>query len=252
MRTSTPRKETQSVCAHRQRGLQARPHHVRKHFLLISRGVLGPRPAAGDIGEISYLGRIVCWTDAREFPNDGGTERIEIEAGPRHAQILLAAANLMSELKPSKTLLNCLLKNTDSIAVRRCVCAISHKTALNCSMQRRSGPVKFPNRQKLIDQALKRACRFILGSGKCIWTFVRQATPTQRHRLGWMLAHAALDELYNALSWKTLDWSILNNAKRRRSLQRRKLIPRVGQDVHTRAASSCSRFWLDIGSASLC
>ena len=70
-----------------------------KHFLLKSRGVLGPRPAARDVGEISYLGRIVRWIDARQFPNDGGVERIEIEADSRHAQILLAAANLTSGTK---------------------------------------------------------------------------------------------------------------------------------------------------------
>ena len=29
-----------------------------------------------------------------QFPNDGGVERVEIEADPRHAQILVAAVNL--------------------------------------------------------------------------------------------------------------------------------------------------------------
>ena len=37
-----------------------------------------------DIGESSYLGRIVRWMDARQFPNDGGVERIEIEADLRY------------------------------------------------------------------------------------------------------------------------------------------------------------------------
>ena len=68
-----------------------------KHFLLKSRGVLQLRPAAGDIGEISYLGRIERWMDPRQFLSDGGVELVEIEADPRHVQILLAAANLKND-----------------------------------------------------------------------------------------------------------------------------------------------------------
>ena len=51
-----------------------------KHVLLKLRVVLGPRPPAGDIGEVSHLGRIVRWMDKRRFPIEGGTERTEIEA----------------------------------------------------------------------------------------------------------------------------------------------------------------------------
>ena len=70
-----------------------------KHFLLQSRGVSGPRPSAGDIGEIRCLGRTVCWLDKWQFPNDDGVERIELEADARHAQILVSTVNLSEQSK---------------------------------------------------------------------------------------------------------------------------------------------------------
>eukprot|EP00959_Pyramimonas_sp_CCMP1952_P369819 7745706-Pyramimonas_sp.AAC.1 len=64
-----------------------------KHLLVKHTATLGPNPEHGDVGEATYLNRIVRW-----FPlgSEGG-ERIELEADPRHAEILVQQLGLDEE-----------------------------------------------------------------------------------------------------------------------------------------------------------
>ena len=113
--------------------------------------------------------------DARRFPNHGGVEHIEIEAEPRHAQILMAAANLSSA---SKTV------GTPGVRV-----LLPAEDACELSPE---------EHQRYRSSTMRLRCqaqdRFELQyAAKALARDVIQA------------AHAALGELYKALSWPTLD-----------------------------------------------
>ena len=61
-----------------------------KHFLVKTTAVLGPDPEEGDAQEAVHLNRLLKIYP----PGAEGGERIELEADPRHAEILLTQVGL--------------------------------------------------------------------------------------------------------------------------------------------------------------
>ena len=61
-----------------------------KHLIVVIEGVLGPRPDLGDKTEVNCLNRIVRWVN--ETPTT--PRAIEIEADPRHCDLILKDLNL--------------------------------------------------------------------------------------------------------------------------------------------------------------
>ena len=74
-------------------------HHLKwfadelgKHLIVNVEGVLGPRPDLGDVKELTCLNRIVRWVDATSTT----PTTIELEADPRHCDLILKDLNLLS------------------------------------------------------------------------------------------------------------------------------------------------------------
>ena len=105
-----------------------------KHFLLRSRGVLvRDPPSAGDMGETSYLGRIVRRTDKKHCPNNSGMERRGVNIQP---------------VGPVEACWDpCGVPLPDVVGTKawRCACSTWHKIDRNCSTQLRSWRVPCQN-----------------------------------------------------------------------------------------------------------
>ena len=72
---------------------------LKQHMWVKLEGVLGPNRSLGDVREVRCLNRIFRWC-----PESGGRpEAVEIEADPRHAQILISQSGLSSTSKPVVT-----------------------------------------------------------------------------------------------------------------------------------------------------
>ncbi len=157
-----------------------------KHFLVKTRAVLGPPPEAGDVGETTYLNRIVRWINKKQFPKDSGEERIDIEADPRHAHILVAEAGLTGT--EAKSLGTPGVKT--SVEEDEEVIDDESRTSRFRSSTMRLGYLaqdrpecQFASKElaRMLSKptasaegALKRVCRFLHGAGRCVWSFPRQ------------------------------------------------------------------------------
>lgn len=162
-----------------------------KHFLVKTRAVLGPRPEAGDVGETTYLNRIVRWINKRQFPGDSGEERIEIEADPRHAQILVAEAGLIET--EAKSLGTPGVKTTVDedeetfedearrFSFRSSVMRLGYlaQDRPDCQFAAKELARMISKPTASAEAALKRVCRYLHGAGRCIWSFPRQRQQSQ-------------------------------------------------------------------------
>ena len=71
-----------------------------KHLLVKHIETLGPRPQFLDSCEVRFLNRVVRWIVP---PFGKAPERIEIEADPRHAELLIKSSGLQSSSKGVNT-----------------------------------------------------------------------------------------------------------------------------------------------------
>ena len=62
-----------------------------KHLIVSHLATLGPRTALGGVTEVRILNRIVRWVKP---PHGSGRERIEYEADPRHAELIILQLGL--------------------------------------------------------------------------------------------------------------------------------------------------------------
>ena len=97
------------------------------------------RLSAGDTRGIRYFGRIVRSMDNKQFPNDGGVERIEIEIDPRHAQILVSTVKLSDQSKlvgtPETLMRSSTTRHVFDTIAWRCAWCTWRKTNQHCNTQ---------------------------------------------------------------------------------------------------------------------
>ena len=110
----------------------------------------------------------------KQFPNDCAVKRIEIGADPRHSQIFVFS----DQSKPVGTLgVRVPLPDVDveltDEARRRYA---QDRPELQYAAQKLARDVSKPTERG--ELALKRVCRFLLGSGCSMWSFPRQKAPT--------------------------------------------------------------------------
>ena len=67
-----------------------------KHLLVKHMATVGPRPQLLDSCEVRFLNRVIRWI---VLPFGKAPERIEIEADPRHAELLIKNSGLQSNSK---------------------------------------------------------------------------------------------------------------------------------------------------------
>ncbi len=159
---------------------------IPKCMLLKHRGTLGPNREQGDIQEIAHLNRIVRWC----VPSDGVRgERIELEADPRHVEIMaqqlnLAQGNTRAVSTPGTKAAGPSsgdhLNAEDhelyrSLAMRGCYLAID-RPEIQFACKELARHTKAPCAEDLL--ALKRLTRFLIGAPRCIWSYVRQGRVT--------------------------------------------------------------------------
>ena len=74
--------------------------HLSKHLLVKHMATLGPRPQLLDSCEVRFLNRVLQWIVP---PFGKAPERIELEADPRHAELLIPNSGLQSNSKGVNT-----------------------------------------------------------------------------------------------------------------------------------------------------
>ena len=67
-----------------------------EHFLVKHIGTLGPRPQLLDVCEVRFLNRVIRWVVP---PFGKAPERIEIEADPKHSELLIKKYGLQTTSK---------------------------------------------------------------------------------------------------------------------------------------------------------
>ena len=78
--------------------------HLSKHLLVKHMAILGPRPQLLDSCEERFLNRVLRWIVP---PFGKAPERIEIEADPRHAELLIKKSGLQPNSKGVNTPREC-------------------------------------------------------------------------------------------------------------------------------------------------
>ena len=71
-----------------------------KHLLVKHIAALGPRPQLHDVCEVRFLNRVIRWVIP---PFGKAPERIEIEADPRHSELLIKNSGLQTNSKGVNT-----------------------------------------------------------------------------------------------------------------------------------------------------
>ena len=74
--------------------------HLSKHLLVKHTATLGPRPQLLHSSEVRFLIRVLRWVVP---PFGQAPKRIEIEADPRHAEMLIKNSGLQSNSKRVNT-----------------------------------------------------------------------------------------------------------------------------------------------------
>ena len=74
--------------------------HMSKHLLVRHIATLGPRPQLLDACEVRFLNRVIRWVVP---PFEKAPERIEIEADPRHSELLIKNSGLQTNSKGVNT-----------------------------------------------------------------------------------------------------------------------------------------------------
>ncbi|CAK0811391.1 unnamed protein product [Prorocentrum cordatum] len=156
-----------------------------RHLLVKHRGTLGPNKEMGDVSEITHLNRILRWY----APGDVGGERIELEADPRHVELLIWPAGLdAAESKPVTTpgvkapagvddgpVLDASRRSAYRSMGMRAAYLSQDRAELQFSCKELARRMQQPCLQD--ERDLKRMVRFLLGAPRCVTEFRRQDMP---------------------------------------------------------------------------
>ena len=159
-----------------------------KHLIVKHLAILGPCTALGDVTEVRILNRIVRWVKP---PHRSGRERLEYEADPRHAELIIHQLGLScssrsvstpSEKSKPGVDLSSLLNSMDhtlyrSATMRRCYLALD-RPDLQFPSKELARWTQAPTVRNL--EALKRVARYFIGHGT-IW--FRSLCDKSRNRL---------------------------------------------------------------------
>ena len=155
--------------------------HLSKHLLVKLMATLGPRPQLLDSCEVRFLNRVLQWIVP---PFGKAPERIELEADPRHAELLIPNSGLQSNSKgvntpgerPRDSLRTVQRSPQDATSYRSNVMRLAYLAAGRIELQ-------FPSKDlaramagpTTADvEALKRCIRFLLKYPRRIQSFERQ------------------------------------------------------------------------------
>jgi len=159
---------------------------VNKHMIVKKRGVLGPDPSRGDVGEIICLNRIIRWVpDTSEQ-----RERIEYEPDPRHFEILRQQVGLDGASNPVTTpgvkrkqgtpeapVLTPAMHSIYRSACMRLAYLAMDRAELQYTSKELARRMSAPTEEDM--QNLKRAVRFLLGAPRTVCRFERQGPVTE-------------------------------------------------------------------------
>ena len=141
----------------------------------------GPRPQLLDVSEIRFLNRVIRWVVP---PFGKAPERIEIEADPRHSELLIKNSGLQTNSKGVNTPgertrdSSCTTKLSpqDSTSYRsnvmRLACLSADRIELQFASKELARSMAEPTTADV--EALKRCRRFLLKYPRCIQSFERQ------------------------------------------------------------------------------
>ena len=148
---------------------------------------LGPNPALGDSKEVRILNRIVRWVKP---PYGAGNERLEYEADPRHAELIVHQLGLSAssrgvstpgeKSKPGADFSTKVSKEDHALyrsaTMRLCYLALD-RPDLQYPAKELARWMQAPTLGDL--EALKRVARYLVSHGRLVQQFVRQvAEPT--------------------------------------------------------------------------
>ena len=144
-----------------------------KHLLVKHIATLGPRPQLLDVCEVRFLNRVIRWVVP---PFRKAPDRIEIEADPRHSELLIKNSGLQTNSKgvntPGERTRNssCTIKLSpqDSTSCRSSVMRLAYLSADKELARSMTEPTMAD-----VD-ALKRCIRFLLKYPRCIQSFERR------------------------------------------------------------------------------
>ena len=150
-----------------------------KYILVKHVATLGPRPQLPDSCEIRFLNRVIRWIVP---PFGKAPERIEIEADPRHAELLIKNSGLQSNSKGVDTpeerhnLRTITLPQQDSTLYRSNVMRLAYKspdrTELEFASEESARAMAEPATADV--GALKKCIRFLLNYPRCTQSLERQ------------------------------------------------------------------------------
>ena len=152
-----------------------------KHLFVKHIATLGPRPHLLDSCEVRFLNRVIRWVVP---PFGKSSERIETEADPRHAELLIKNSGLRSYSKgvntpgerPRDSLRTIKLSPQDSTSYRSNVMRLAYlsgdRIELEFASEEFARVMAEPTTADV--EALKRCIRFLLKYPRCIQSFERQ------------------------------------------------------------------------------
>ena len=142
---------------------------------------MGPRPQLLDVCEVRFLNRVIRWVVP---PFGKAPECIEIEADPRHSELLIKNSGLQTNSKgvntPGERTRNssCTIKLSpqDSTSCRSNVMRLAYLSADRIELQFASKELARSMAEPTTAdvEALKRCIRFLLKYPRCIQSFERQ------------------------------------------------------------------------------
>ena len=152
-----------------------------KHLLVKHIATLCPRPQLLDACEERFLNLVIRWVVP---PFGKAAERIEIEADPRHSELLIKISGLQINSKgvntpgerPRDSLRTVKLSPQDSTSYRSNVMRLAYLSADRIELQFASKELARSMAEPTTAdvQALKRCIRFLLKYPRCIQSFKRQ------------------------------------------------------------------------------
>ena len=171
-----------SVTARRKEAEKFRDE-LAKHLMVKVTAILGPNSELGDVNECIHLNRLIRWFAA----GSAGGERIELEADPRHGEILIQQMGLDDErAKPVSTPgvkptadedEGKELTAEERYSYRSWAMRASYLAQDRCELQfackEAARRMQEPHTADL--RALKRIARFLKGHPRCIIVYARQS-----------------------------------------------------------------------------
>ena len=197
------------------------------------KATLGPRPNLLDSREVRFLNRVIRWIVP---PFGKAPERIELEADPRHAELLIPNSGLQSNSKgvtiprerQKDSASTVPLSPQDATSYRSNVMRLAYLAADRVELQ-------FPSKESARAmagpatadvEALKKCIRFLLKYPRCIQSFERQdIVPKQINhllqclKLRWLLARPQHHEFLQNIQWVKSAEVYINNTGSCESLE---------------------------------